>query len=127
MKKILSRKVLVRTVIAIAALSLFAWSPWLTPVTTAWLARTQLNAAWSFVMDGCGAHQTPPEAGFEKVPFGARTTIDYQCGLLAPEEPYRQARVFVSFLGTAHGYPAPWHAVRQPGQATPSPAVPLEP
>lgn len=127
MRKSSARRVLTRIGVGVCILALLAWSPWLTPATTGWLARLQFNASWSFVMDGCGAHIPPAGGSFEKVPFGARTTLEYRCGLVMPDEPYQQARVFVSFLGTAHGYPSPWHSERPSGEATPIPAVRITP
>jgi hypothetical protein len=127
MKKNPVRTALARIAVASGILALLARSPWLTAGTTAWLARAQFNAAWSFVMDGCGARLPATRSPLERTPFGAWIVLEYRCGLVAPGQPYQQARVFVSFLGTAHGYPSPWHSNWRSQSATPIPAIRVTP
>jgi hypothetical protein len=88
--------------------SLCAWSPWITQDIASRLAETQFSAAWNGVIDGCGT--SGDELGakdFQKAPFGAYLTLDYQCGLVMPGEPALQTTVYVSFVGIAFGYPRP--------------------
>lgn len=95
-------------VFLLLVIALGAWSPWITQDTASQLAETQFNEAWSGIIDGCGA--SGEELGatdFNKVPFGAYVTLDYQCGLVMPGEPALQTTVYVSFLGIAIGYPRP--------------------
>ena len=88
--------------------ALCAWSPWLTESSASELAETQFNGAWRGIMDGCGTSGEELGANdFRKVPFGAYVTLDYQCGLVMPDEPALQTRVYVSFVGVAFGYPRP--------------------
>lgn len=85
-----------------------AWSPWITPATASKLAETQFNRAWNTVIDGCGTSGNNLGAkDFRKVPFGASVTLDYQCGLVMPDEPVLHTTVYVSFFGLAFGYPKP--------------------
>jgi hypothetical protein len=89
-------------------IALCAWSPWITRDTASQLAETQFNEAWSGIIDGCGsAREELGARDFHKVPFGAYVTLDYQCGLVLPDEPALQTTVYVSFLGIAFGYPGP--------------------
>ena len=72
------------------------------------LAETQFNQAWDGVIDGCGAFGEDLGAkDFRKVPFGAFVILDYQCGLVAPNEPPLHTTVYVTFLRTTFGYPKP--------------------
>ena len=87
---------------------LYASSPWLTRETTSTLAKTQFNRAWNTVIDGCGIVGNELVAKeFRKVPFGAVISLDYQCGLVMPDEPPLHTSIFVSFTGIAFGYPKP--------------------
>ena len=87
---------------------LCAWSHLITQDTASRLAETQFNEAWSSIIDGCGTFGTDLGAkDFRKIPFGAYVTLDYQCGLVMPDEPARQTTVYVSFVGVAFGYPRP--------------------
>ena len=89
-------------------IGLCAWSPWLTQETASRLAETQFNEAWSGIIDGCGTSGIDPGAReFRKLPFGAVVTLDYQCGLVMPDEPALHTTVYVSFVGIAFGYPRP--------------------
>jgi hypothetical protein len=89
-------------------LGLSAWSPWITANTASELAQDQFNEAWYGVADGCGSYgNNPVTHNFQKVPFGGTITLDYQCGLVMPDEPPQQTTVYVSFLGIAFGYPKP--------------------
>jgi len=88
--------------------SLSAWSPWITQDRALKLAEAQFNRAWNTVIDGCGTSGNDLGAkDFRKVPFGAYVTLDYQCGLVMPNEPALHTNVFISFLGIAFGYPKP--------------------
>jgi len=88
--------------------SLCAWSPWITQDTASKLAETQFNHDWNGVMDGCGTYGNDlGPKGFRKVLFGAYVTLDYQCGLVMPNEPALHTNVYVSFAGIAFGYPKP--------------------
>ena len=85
-----------------------AWSPWITQTTASKLAETQFNRAWNTVIDGCGTSGNDLGVkAFHKVPFGASVTLDYQCGLVMPDEPVLHTNVYVSFFGLAFGYPKP--------------------
>lgn len=85
-----------------------AWSPWITQDRAFHLAETQFNAAWDGVIDGCGTDGINLGAkDFRKVPFGATVMLQYQCGLVMPNEPPLQTTVYVPFFGIASGYPAP--------------------
>ena len=95
-------------VLLIAITSLCAWSPWITQDIAFKLAETQFNKAWNTVIDGCGTFGDDLGAkDFHKVPFGAYVTLDYQCGLVMPDEPALHTNIFVSFFGIAFGYPKP--------------------
>jgi hypothetical protein len=95
-------------IICAALVGLCAWSPWLTRETASKLAENQFNHAWSTVIDGCGTAGNKLGAKeFRKVQFGAILTLDYQCGLVAPNEPPLHTKVFVSFAGFAFGFPRP--------------------
>jgi hypothetical protein len=88
--------------------SLCAWSPWLTQDRALKAAEAQFNKAWHTVTDGCGTFGNDLGAkDFQKVPFGAYVTVDYQCGLVMPDEPALHTIVYVSFAGIAFGYPKP--------------------
>jgi hypothetical protein len=94
--------------ILLTVVGLCAWSPWITQEDAFALAETQFNKAWSGIIDGCGA--TGNDLGakdFRKIPFGGMLTLEYQCGLVMPDEPPLQTEVYVSFFGIAYGYPAP--------------------
>jgi hypothetical protein len=89
-------------------IGLFAWSPWITPDTASMLAETQFNKAWNGVADGCGTNGSDLGAHeFQRIPFGAKVTLDYQCGLVMPNEPALHITIYVSFFGVAFGYPKP--------------------
>lgn len=96
-------------IILLAVLSgLCAWSPWITRRIASDLAEAQFNNAWSGVIDGCGTSGNALGAKeFRKAPFGAYVTLDYQCGLVMPDEPALHTDVFVSFFGVAFGFPKP--------------------
>ena len=94
--------------VALITVLLFAWSPWITANTASRLAQGQFNKAWYGVADGCGSYGTDSVThDFQKIPFGATVTLDYQCGLVMPNEPARQTTVYISFLGVGSGYPKP--------------------
>ena len=95
-------------VLMLIVVSLCAWSPWITPDIAFQLAESQFDAAWNGVIDGCGTSGAELGAkDFQKAPFGAYVTLDYQCGLVEPNEPALQRTVYVSFVGIAFGYPRP--------------------
>jgi hypothetical protein len=101
-----------RKILVIVALSVLiglgAWTPWITRETASRLAEVQFNQAWSAVIDGCGTFGNDlGTKEFHKVPFGAYVTLNYQCGLVMPDEPALQTSVYVSFFGIAFGYPKP--------------------
>lgn len=88
--------------------SLCAWSPWITQDRALKLAEAQFNRAWNTVIDGCGTFGNDLGVKkFHKVLFGAYVWLDYQCGLVMPDEPALHTTVYVSFLGIAFGYPKP--------------------
>jgi hypothetical protein len=85
-----------------------AWSPWITQTSASKLAEDQFNRAWNTVSDGCGTSGNDLGVkAFHKVPFGVSVTLDYQCGLVMPDEPALHTTVYVSFFGIAFGYPKP--------------------
>lgn len=97
-----------RALITIVVLALCAWSPWITQRLAFELAETQFNNAWNGIIDGCGTAWNDLGAkNFRKIPFGATVTLEYQCGLVMPDEPPLETEVYVSFFGVAFGYPAP--------------------
>lgn len=88
--------------------SLGAWSPWITQERASILAETQFNNAWNTVADGCGTFGNDLGAkDFRKVLFGAYMTLNYQCGLVMPDEPALHTNVYISFAGIVFGYPKP--------------------
>jgi hypothetical protein len=88
--------------------ALCAWSPWITQDTASQLAETQFNQAWNSVIDGCGTSGNDLGANdFRRVLFGAYVVLDYQCGLVMPDEPALHTTVYVSFVGMTFGYPRP--------------------
>lgn len=94
--------------VVLVIVGLCAWSPWITQATAFQLAESQFNAAWSGIIDGCGTAWNDLGAkDFRKIPFGALLTLEYQCGLVMPGEPALETQVYLSFFGTAFGYPAP--------------------
>lgn len=94
--------------ILLIMLGLCTWSPWITQETASNFAETQFNSAWSGIIDGCGTAWNDLRAkDFRKVPFGATVNLEYQCGLVMPDEPPLQTTVFVSAVGTVHGFPKP--------------------
>jgi len=104
---IMQRKV-IPLILLVVITGLCAWSPWITRDIASDLAQSQFDKAWSGVIDGCGTHGNDLGAkGFRKIPFGAYGTIDYQCGLVMPDEPALHTNVFVSFFGIAFGFPTP--------------------
>jgi hypothetical protein len=103
----MQKKILTFIIIAVIA-GVFAWSPWITSAAASKLAETQFNNAWNGVMDGCGTYgNNLGVKEFRKIPFGAFVTLDYQCGLVMPDEIVHHSTVFVSFFGTGFGYPKP--------------------
>jgi hypothetical protein len=99
---------IVLSMFVLIGLSVCAWSPWIMRDRASHLAESQFNRAWNGVIDGCGTSRNdlgPKE--FRKVPFGAYVTLDYQCGLVMPDEPALHTDVFVSFFGVAFGFPKP--------------------
>ena len=95
-------------VIAFILIGLCAWSPWINQETASRLAESRFNQAWDGVMDGCGTFGEELGAkGFRKIPFSAVVTLDYQCGLVAPDELPLHTTIYVTFLGTTFGYPKP--------------------
>jgi hypothetical protein len=95
-------------VLAMIALGLCAWAPWITQDTASMLTQAQFNKAWYGIADGCGSYgNNMATHDFHKIPFGANITIDYQCGLVMPNSPPLQTTVYVTFFGVAFGYPEP--------------------
>jgi hypothetical protein len=102
------KRKIVLSLFALIGLGLCAWSPWITPDRASNLAESQFNQAWSGVIDGCGTGGNAlGPTGFRKALFGAYVTLDYQCGLVMPDEPALHTDVFVSFFGIAFGFPKP--------------------
>jgi len=102
------RKLILVTTILILLIGLCAWSPWLTKNTASRVAEDQFDQAWNGVIDGCGISGKEYGAkDFHKVPFGAILILDYQCGLIATNEPPLHTSVYVTFIGTTFGYPKP--------------------
>jgi len=102
------RKLFLTLLLPVIAVALLAWSPWLTKDNTSRIAEDQFNQAWNGVIDGCGT--SGKEYGvkdYRKVPFGAVVILDYQCGLVMPNEPPLHTNVYVTFWGTTYGYPKP--------------------
>jgi len=102
------RKTIPAFIIVAMITGICAWSPWITHESASTLAETQFNKAWSGVIDGCGTSGN--DLGikeFHKIPFGATVTLDYQCGLVMPDEPALRTTIYVSFFGMAFGYPKP--------------------
>jgi len=94
--------------VILIAVSLCAWSPWITPDIASQLAESQFDEAWNGVIDGCGTSGDQLGAkDFIKVPFGAYVTLDYQCGLVMPGEPALQTSAYVSIVGITFGFPRP--------------------
>jgi hypothetical protein len=88
--------------------SLCAWSPWITQDRASKLAEAQFNKAWYAVIDGCGTFGKDLGAkDFQKTLFGAYVALEYQCGLVMPDEPALHKTIYVSFFGIAFGYPKP--------------------
>lgn len=107
-KGCLMRQKIFALILVCITLGLFAWSPWITQDTASKLAQAQFNRAWYGVIDGCGTQGNDLGThGFQKVPFGGNIILDYQCGLVMPDTPALHAKVYVSFLGVAFGYPKP--------------------
>ena len=101
-------KLILVSVILILLIGLCAWSPWLTKDTVSHIAENQFIRAWEGVADGCGLSGS--EYGtkdFHKFPFGAVVSLDYQCGLVMPNEPPLHTNIYVTFIGTTFGYPRP--------------------
>ena len=104
---LMRQKILVLIILFVIT-GLCVWSPWSNQDTAAKLAETQFNKAWSTVVDGCGTFGNDLGVkDFRKLPFGAYVALDYQCGLVTPDEPVLHANVYVSFAGIAFGYPKP--------------------
>ena len=102
------RNKIITLLVCIALIGLCAWSPWLTRETASRLAEYQFNRAWNTIIDGCGTAGNKLGAReFRKIPFGAILTLDYQCGLVMPNEPHLHTTIYVSFFGFAFGYPRP--------------------
>jgi hypothetical protein len=102
------RQKIFASILVFIILGLFAWSPWITPGVASRLTENQFNNAWHGVMDGCGTSGSNLGAhDFQKIPFGARVILDYQCGFVMPDEPAHRTTVFVSFFGITFGYPKP--------------------
>ena len=95
-------------VVIVIILALCAWSPWITQETASKLAEKQFHKVWDGIVDGCGISGNNLGAkNFRKLPFGATVTLDYPCGLVAPNEPALHTTVYIPFFGIAFGYPAP--------------------
>ena len=96
--------------IVLAVVSLCAWAPWISRGYAAARAMESFNQAWVSVVDGCGTSCKGCGAvAAQRVPFGVIVTIDYACGMIPADLPeyHRQSNIFVSALGTAHGFPRP--------------------
>ena len=101
------KRISILAVVAIIT-GLCAWSPWLTHRTASELAEKQFNDAWNEVIDGCGTSGTNLGINeYRKIPFGAVVTLDYQCGLVMPDEPPLHTTIYVSSVGIAFGFPRP--------------------
>jgi hypothetical protein len=103
----MKNKILAAVLLLVIA-DICAWSPWITQENAPRLAETQFTQAWAGVVDGCGI--SGPYLGameFRKVPFGAFVGVNYQCGLVMPDEPALRTDIYVSFFGIAFGYPRP--------------------
>lgn len=95
-------------VVSFVILAMCAWAPWIMRDRAFQLAETQFNEAWSGIIDGCGTAWNDLGAkNFRKIPFGAMITLEYQCGLVMPDEPALETKIYISFFGVAFGYPAP--------------------
>jgi hypothetical protein len=100
--------------------SLSAWSPWITQDRALKLAEIQFNRAWNAVIDGCGTSGNDLGAkDFRKVPFGAYVTLDYQCGLVMPNEPALHTNV-LDFIGIKEKRPEGWRSASILAEKKPS-------
>jgi len=87
-----------------------AWSPWLTRTYAETRAVDSFNSAWEQVADGCGTDCRGCGAiASRRVPFGVLVTLEYGCGMLPADSPeyHEHATIFVSAIGTVHGFPKP--------------------
>lgn len=96
--------------VALALITLFAWSPWLTQTSAEVRAVGAFNNAWKSVADGCGTNCIGCGAvTSRRAPFGVLVTIEYACGMIPADLPeyHQQTTAFVSALGSVHGIPKP--------------------
>jgi hypothetical protein len=103
-------KLLLGVCIAVVAMVLSAWSPWLTQSFAEVRAVDSFNKSWSTVIDGCGTNcKGCGVIHSKRVPFGMEITLEYGCGLMPEDTPeyHEQAAGFVSTFGTVHGFPKP--------------------
>ena len=106
----MDRKLSLSMVITLFLIALSAWSPWLTRSSAENLAVDSFNKAWGTVIDGCGTNCKGCGAiDSGRVPFGAKVTLEYGCGLMPEDTPryHKRATGFVSAFGTIHGFPTP--------------------
>jgi hypothetical protein len=96
--------------ILLLVLVLVLWSPWINESYAKERSVTEFERAWLNVADGCGfACHGCGATTWKKIPFGARVTLEYACGMLPADSPeyHQQANVFVSSLGMVYGLPTP--------------------
>ena len=104
------RKTVLWLSILLLLAALCAWSPWLTPSFAETRAVDSFNKAWEFVADGCGTFCKGCGAiESQRVPFGVLVRLEYGCGLIPADSPeyHEYATIFVSAIGTVHGFPKP--------------------
>lgn len=94
----------------ILALALVLWAPWLTPAAAQNRAEEAFIVDWLGVVDGCGLNCKGCGArDARRTWLGYQVKIEFVCGLQPEDAPqYHEERsVFVSILGTVHGFPEP--------------------
>jgi len=89
---------------------LLAWAPWLSRDTAQRKAEQAFETAWEGVADGCGLNCDNCGAKeAQKTLLGYAVRLEYACGLLPADLPeyHQTVRVYVSPLGTVHGFSRP--------------------
>jgi hypothetical protein len=97
-------------VILLLITGLAYWAPWITQEFAEQRAVQAFATAWQGVIDGCGFNCTGCGAvDAQKTGFGYRVELEYGCGMM-PEDTaqyHDRTTVFVSFVGTVHGFSSP--------------------
>ncbi|MEH7237965.1 hypothetical protein [Bacillus sp. JJ1562] len=99
------RKLTLIIIFIVAAIILFAFSPWITKDIAEKRAKTVFQNQQKGIVDGCGfnCHGCGVVTS-DNVLFGYNVRIEYACGLISEDikENHEFKNVFVSFLGTVH-------------------------